>query len=190
MYYIFDYVNLDFQNLFIAHIDVKNPWYNFVHTYFNKPVGVPEETPKPPLKIITGRHNKKLNFYDYIFVPYLGYKLFSNKLVNLLLKFNINKIQFYETLINYRGAKKEINGYYFVNFYNYISALDIKNSIFTVNRLGGLYNFKKIVLNEKMIPNEVKMFIPEKTHIIIAHEDIKNDCENEEITGIKFIPIE
>ena len=190
MYYIWEHDDFDFSNLFIVNIPENNPWQKYYFQYFNKMDVVPNEIPNVPFELVTGRHNKKLIFNDYIFVPYLGFKLVNERLKKVLDELEINNLQFFPVIIKYRSLKKYINGYYIMNCCNYISSIDLENSIYQKNMKGSLYNFKRLILNESNIPNDTKLFMPENTNIYIIHENLKNLFEKERISGIKFIQID
>ena len=186
MYYIWEHDDFDFSNLFIANISEKNPWKKYYFQYFNRIDVVRNEIPNVPFELVIGRHNKKLIFNDYIFVPYLGLKLVNEKLKKILDELKINNLQFFPVIIKYQSLKKYISGYYIINCCNYISSIDLENSIYKKNIKGSLYSFRKLILNDNNIPNDTKLFIPENTNLYIIHENLKNIFEKEKISGIKF----
>jgi hypothetical protein len=188
MYYIWEHEDFDL-NLFSAHIPKSNPWLKFIIQYFDKSNIILNKTPNVPCELVTGRYKKDYLFTDFIFIPYLGFKIISEKLKKILEETKIDKVQFFPIIIKYRSQKKYIGGYYMINCCNYIPAINLNHSIYQKNKMGHLYNFKKIVLDEFNIPKGTKLFLPKNTYIYVIHEDLKNTFEKENISGIKYIQI-
>ena len=193
MYYVLDYDIKNETRFFQAGITGVSPWNKYIYKYFFKRDAPPppkEEMPPLPVDFTTSS-SKKAPINDFVFPYDYNYRIISEKFYRILVKYNIPNMEFYPATITYRRTKETLNGYYAFNICGEdIAATDVKRSEYKLREFPGndfLYKFTKLILDERLIPPERKVFTLANAELILVHEDIKRECDEEGVIA-KFIP--
>jgi len=118
----------------------------------------------------------------------------SERLKNLFEKNNIYGVQFFP--IEIKSNKGDtILEHYAMHFWNRLAAIDKKNYVGKMDRIGLIMDLGKFSLNEKLlneIPFEQRKAIrlSEEPTMLLVHETIYEAIKTEELTGITFCRVD
>ncbi len=175
------------KDIITAGLTVDNPWFDFVSDYFLYNEPVPKEIPPLPIDYVTD-DNPKLPVLDYI-VAMSKSKLISEKLYNIFKSYAVPYMEFFSsTLLIEKSGKVHTNLYSF-NIYREFDFANLEKSEHPADDRY-VHHYTKLVLNETNIPSNLKFFRLAHTLDFIVHEDIRNECIDQGITGVRFISVE
>ena len=119
----------------------------------------------------------------------------SKKFKEFLLEKYNNHAEFYPIDFDYVN-KKPLLGYYICNLINKYDCTDYDNSILSFSfyndndeGFGGIHTIDNLVIDEEKISSDTHIFILDniKSPLIVVSETMKNEIENHNITGFKFV---
>jgi hypothetical protein len=123
-------------------------------------------------------------------------QVFSTKLVSLLGKIGIDNIQYVPVKIVHPDTGASDTSYRIANVIGAIDCLDLENSVHArASGPGTIIRVSKF----RLIPERIQPWtgedrppllfrLGEFKRLVLAHESVKQACETEGITGVKFTP--
>lgn len=137
---------------------------------------------------------------DYVPNP-LTWLIFSDRLVDIMRKMGIQAMQVFPVSLLKKGSPGEtISGYNIVNITEAIAAADLQHSKYVTwgevsynygvdpNRI---HFFRRLVLSSTMLIHKPDIFLLKEvsSHFMVSQR-FKKTMERENVTGMRFVPIE
>ena len=148
--------------------------------------GIPVNPESFDLKLFYDRLDKK--FTDLIGSFYF---IVSERLKEIIQAFEATQTEFLDVTIINEKTQESKEGYFACNILNNISAIDKKNSVLELYPSGiRIKTVKHLVLDEEAIGNRNIFRLELLEPTIIVSEKLMQAIAEEELTGIKFVPVD
>lgn len=155
-----------------------------------------EELNAPPAFDLADDSDSPTTLSDVLLTSF-PLQVFSPKLKALLRDVGVRNIQYFPVTISGRDTREDVSSYQLANVVGAIDCLDLEHSEFA--RSLGSGNIIR-VSRFRILPDRVAwqgndsvplLFrLGEFKRHLLAHQSVKDACEKEGITGVKFVPPE
>lgn len=114
--------------------------------------------------------------------------LFSDNFKNILTNLGVDNIDYYPVIFTNHAGEKENTEYWLANILGLIECLDIENSETSTHPLSKKIKIEKnFSLDDSLLSGQKIFRIAEERSFIIISEDVKNQLEKQQLSGVRII---
>jgi hypothetical protein len=141
----------------------------------------------PLIEVIQDEHSQGV-LPDNVILLGGGGLLFSSRLRQVLAAVPLDNVQYYPAVVRNRVDGTETSDYHIANIVGRMSCLDRQNSVLEMAPDDPeLIDFIEVLAIDEVRANGFDLFrLSEEPEVIIASERVKEACERQRITGVRF----
>jgi len=112
--------------------------------------------------------------------------MFSQQLIELLTKLEVDNIQYFDTDVTYTLTGEKVN-YKVANIIDVVSGLDLEKSDVILSRQGNVLEIEAMCLDESKLSGHKVFRLQESIMHLVVHKSIKEAIERAGLTGVMFL---